>query len=213
VNYPWKNYKHFIVTNTHDTTGAVASIDGGAHWNTNAADDGAPNDSGNANYAGFPDAARPHDARFPDGVYTIHVVANDLVQSGGPFLEIPVRVENFATFVCYSVPPYGAVLPAGSDELPMAHVTFNEAMDTSVDPLTLVGIDNGAHVASATWLGSFTLTFHLAGLMDGRTYRVVIDGALTRDLPGTPGHRPLDGNEDGMGGDSYGFLFSVAPGS
>lgn len=87
-------------------------------------------------------------------------------------------------------------------------ITFNERMDTSIPATGLVRVNNGAVVSGATWLGDFTLSYDLAGLQDGQTHTLRV-AATALDQAGTPGHRPLDGNRDGVGGDDFVAVSSV----
>jgi hypothetical protein len=211
AGYPssWPNYKHFVLTNTSGSSGAAANVSAAQCWNTDAENDSEPASVAHANYAGRDDTTRASEARFPDGVYTIHVIANDLIQDAGPFLEIPVRLENFHPIVCYTNPFAGEILPAGTDEVGGLEITFNERMDTTVAPATILAVNNGATIFGATWLGDFTLSFGLGNLQGGQAYQLRVK-ATARDLPGTPGNRPLDGNQDGVGGDDLVVPFSVA---
>jgi murein DD-endopeptidase MepM/ murein hydrolase activator NlpD len=98
--YPWENYKHFIITNTMHDDGAPGHIDQTQYWNTNARNDAAISPTaGEANFAGKPDTIIPSEARFPDGNYTIHVLASDLVHSDEALDIHDVRLENFTPFI------------------------------------------------------------------------------------------------------------------
>ena len=208
-NYPWPNYKHFLVTNTSGTTGAAADVDDSQYWNTNAKDDGSGILVAYANFAGKPDTRKATEARFPDGDYIVHIIADDLIQTAGPFLEWTVRLENFNPIVCDTDPPLGAVLPAGTDELGGATVVFNEAMDTTVSAASIMAVDNGATITGAMWINPFTIGFDLHDMVNGQAYELRVK-ALAKDQAGTPGNRPLDGNKNGVGGDDFTTTFSVA---
>ena len=209
AGYPWPNYKHFILTNTSGTNGAAANVSAGQYWNTNAEDDGDDEVSDHANYAGLADTTQARMARFPDGVYTIHVVANDLVQDAGQFLEIPVRLENFNPIVCDINPFDGEILPPDADAVADLTVTFNEAMDMTVAPHTIMSIDNGAALQNLAWESPVTLRYDIVGMQGGQVYQLKVSGLKARDLPGMPGGRLLDGNEDGVGGDDHVITFFV----
>ena len=97
--WAWPVLHHFIVTNTKSTTGAPADVDATQFWRTNAEDDGQPVTVPTANFANRPTTTRATHARFPDGLYTIHAVASDLVHDKVD-LPIPdIRLENFAPYV------------------------------------------------------------------------------------------------------------------
>lgn len=208
-NYPWENYKHFIVTNTKGTDGTPGNVDATQYWNTDAEDDGASATSDHANYAGLPDTTKAIEARFQDGDYTIHVLASDLVHADED-LAIVVRLENFCPIVCDVRPQPGTILPAGTTGLPFASVIFNEPMDTTIAPQTIVTIDNGATLANVQWASDRIIQFDIQGLMDGTSYLLKVKGTVAKDRPGTPGHRMLDGNQDGTCGDDFLCQFSVA---
>lgn len=108
VNWAWPVLHHYIVTHAKGETGAHADVDALQYWRTAAKDDGAPVVSTHANYAGLPTTTKAWEARFPDGDYTIHVLASDFVTS----INLPIRdnrfppgpapgirLENFAPFV------------------------------------------------------------------------------------------------------------------
>ena len=99
TNFPWAILHHFIVTHAKGEMGKRADVDANQFWRTAAKDDGAPVGSTHANYAGQPTTTKAWEARFPDGDYTIHVIASDLVHPNVD-LKLPVvRLENFAPFV------------------------------------------------------------------------------------------------------------------
>ena len=90
---------HFVVTHAGDELGGKASISATQFWRTAAKDDGTPATGPNANFHDRAVTTKATEARFPDGDYTIHVVASDLVHPNVD-LELPVtRLENFAPFV------------------------------------------------------------------------------------------------------------------
>ena len=70
----------------------------------------------------------------------------------------------------------------------------------------------GAMIPFAFWTSPVTLGFDIVGLMPDTTYTVTVH-PTAKDLPGTPGGKPLDGDKDGIGGDPYMFSFTVPPGS
>ena len=70
------------------------------NWVPIALDDGASETGATANYAGLPDTNIATNARFPDGDYTIHVIASDLLATSD--LTHVVRLENFCPAVCAS---------------------------------------------------------------------------------------------------------------
>jgi hypothetical protein len=90
---------HFIVTHAAAETGARNGLNRNQFWRTAAKDDNGVVTSTHANYAGQPTTTRAWEARFPDGDYTIHLVASDLQH---PNVDVPlprVRLENFAPFL------------------------------------------------------------------------------------------------------------------
>ncbi len=206
MTYPWPNYKNFYITNTKGTDGTAANVDDGQFWNTNAKDDMQPATVAHANYTGKPDTNKAREARFPDGTYTIHVLASDLIHADED-LSFQVRTENFCPIVCECMPQ--GQLPSGTTTSP-GSVEFDEAMDTSVDPSSIVTIDNGATLKNVAWSGTRKITFTICNLADCKAYTLKVKGTNAKDQPGTPGNRLLDGNEDGTCGDDYQCAFSVA---
>ncbi|MGH7895021.1 MAG: hypothetical protein ACREQL_10145 [Candidatus Binatia bacterium] len=97
--WPYPVLHHFIVTHAKGETGARADVDHNQFWRTAAKDDGAPAGSTHANYADQPTTNKAWEARFPDGDYTIHVVASDLVHENVDLKLPSARIENFAPFV------------------------------------------------------------------------------------------------------------------
>jgi hypothetical protein len=91
---------HFLVTFAKGPAGAtVDNADPSLYWRTDAEDDGRPVTDPGANYAGKPRTRRATTARFPDGYYTIHAVASDLVHDKVD-LPIPnIRLENFTPYI------------------------------------------------------------------------------------------------------------------
>lgn len=99
VGFPFPELHHFIVTHATGDLGRPADVSANAFWRTAARDDGAGANPPIANYATAPITPNPMEARFPDGDYTIHVIASDLVHENVD-LPIPdVRIENFPPFV------------------------------------------------------------------------------------------------------------------
>lgn len=109
TSFPFPVLHHFVVTHAKGETGARADVDRTQFWRTAARDDAGPAGSTHANYAGQPTTTKAWEARFPDGDYTIHVVASDLVH---PNVDLPIRdarlppgtapgirLENFTPFV------------------------------------------------------------------------------------------------------------------
>jgi hypothetical protein len=105
--YPWENYKHFILTNTKGTDGAAGNVDEAEYWNSNAKTDADAETSATANYKGKPDTSKAREARFPDGEYTLHILASDLIHANED-LTTALRTENFCPIVC-SCTPTGTV--------------------------------------------------------------------------------------------------------
>jgi hypothetical protein len=87
-------------------------------------------------------------------------------------------------------------------------IVFSEAMDTSIDPLSLVKIDMGATVQLAAWSGDRALNFTADGLKKDTSYVVTVDKGA-KDKLGTPGGNQLDGNKDGTPGDDFTYGFHV----
>lgn len=206
--YPWPNYKHFVVTNASSFLGGPSGASTAEHWNTDALDDGAPGTVETANYAGLPDALVPTLARFPDGEYAVHVVASDLIHAAATS-SFTVRLENFSPIVVHSDPVQDEVLAPGTTAY-WATIRFSEAMDRAIPAAGLLSIDNGANLSGAAWTSDRELSVHIDGLAAGEFTLNVSSGAL--DLPGSPGHRPLDGNADGNGGDDHELRFRVSLG-
>ncbi|MCK6556339.1 hypothetical protein L6Q96_17425 [Candidatus Binatia bacterium] len=98
TNFPWPILHHFIVTHAKGETGVRADVDVNQYWRTRAKEDNAATPA-HANYAGKPLATKPTDARFPDGDYTIHVVASDLVHPNVDLQIQKVRLENYPPFI------------------------------------------------------------------------------------------------------------------
>jgi hypothetical protein len=99
VFYPWPILHHFIVTHASTETGVRTGLSKNQFWRTAAKDDGASAESTHANYAGQPTTTKAWEARFPDGDYTIHVLASDLVHHDVDVKLPTTRLENFAPFV------------------------------------------------------------------------------------------------------------------
>jgi hypothetical protein len=109
TDFPWPTLHHFIVTHAKGETGARADVDRNQFWRTTAKDDGVAASSTHANYADRATTIKAWEARFPDGDYTIHAVASDLVHDkvdlpirddGSPQASHPgIRLENFTPFV------------------------------------------------------------------------------------------------------------------
>jgi murein DD-endopeptidase MepM/ murein hydrolase activator NlpD len=100
TDFPYPVMHHFIVTHASGETGAPGAVSAAQYWRTNAKDDGVPVDGPQANYAGQPSTTKATEARFPDGDYTVHVVASDLNHPNVD-LKLPqvTRIENFAPFI------------------------------------------------------------------------------------------------------------------
>ncbi len=202
--YPWPNFKHYVVTNTKGTNGALGNVDANEHWNTNAKNDSQPATSAHANYAGKELATKATEARFPDGLYTVHVLAADLIH---PFqdLKADVRLENFPPIVCTALPtgnlPSSTTFVSGS-------ISFCEPMDTTIAALSLLAIDNGASVQLAAWSDDRTLIFTADGLKKDTRFTVTVS-KNAKDKPGLPGGNELDGDKDGTPGDDFRYSFYV----
>jgi hypothetical protein len=179
-------------------------VDGGQYWNTTAKNDGKSALDDTANYAGKPDTKKAAEARFPDGKYTIHVRARDLIQESDD-LTTQVVIENFAPIVCGQAPK--GELPATTTEA-QGYALFSEAMDQTVPLAGLVTVDKGATVADLQWSGDRWLVFKLKQLQKGTRYNVTVSAAA-KDVPGTPGGNALDGDQDGNGGDAFTYGFKV----
>lgn len=88
---------------------------------------------------------------------------------------------------------------------------FSKPMDQdsfggAIDPVTFTPV--GAAIMSYNWLSETTVEVALATMWeDGITYTCTIAGTVT-DVDGNP----LDGNDDGTGGDPYSFQFTVTGG-
>lgn len=213
--YPWQNFKNFIITNAETITEVPGMADESEHWRTHAIDDGGPEVSDDANYASAGTTLRASEARFPDGTYTVHVLASDLIHADVDLLFVPplsppgfaVRIENFCPNVCSTFPT--GLLPAGSGSAP-GRVTFSERMDTSIAPSTIISVDMGATIMGGVWApDERRINFTIDGLTDGVMYTVTVNGTNARDLPFTPGGNALDGNEDGTCGDDAEYEFEV----
>jgi hypothetical protein len=99
VSWWWPIFHHYVVTHAATETGARTGLNNNQFWRTAAKDDGQPAGTAHANYASQPTTDKAWEARFPDGDYTIHLVASDLVHTNVD-LKLPVaRLENFAPFV------------------------------------------------------------------------------------------------------------------
>lgn len=99
IGWMWPILHHFVVTHAGTETAARAGLAKSQFWRTAARDDGGAVGSAHANYAGRPTTTKAWEARFPDGDYTIHVLASDLVHEDVDLKLPPTRLENFAPFV------------------------------------------------------------------------------------------------------------------
>ncbi len=204
--YPWQNFKHFIITNTKKASGTAGDVDATQYWNSNAKSDATAPTAETANFAGKPDATNGGNARFPDGTYTIKIRLADLIHT--VVMSQAVRIENFPPIVCEASPTID--LP-NTTTTAQGYVLFNEAMDTPLTPAnTLVTIDKGATVTGQQWSGDRWLAYSLGNLKKNTRYIVTIK-KNARDLPGTPGSNQLDGNKDGTAGDDFTYSFFVKP--
>ncbi len=99
IAWPWPILHHFVVTHAGTETGARTGIAKTQFWRTAAKDDGGPVGSTHANYANQPTTTKGWEARFPDGDYTVHLLASDLVHTDVDLTLPPTRLENFAPFI------------------------------------------------------------------------------------------------------------------
>ncbi len=99
INFPWPILHHFVVTHAAAETGARNGLDKNQFWRTAAKDDNGPVGAVQANYASKPTTTKAWEARFPDGDYTIHLLASDLVHTDVDVKLPTARTENFAPFV------------------------------------------------------------------------------------------------------------------
>jgi hypothetical protein len=99
TDFPWPVLHHFIITHAKGETGARADVDATQYWRTKAKEDNGASTAATANYAGKPTATKPTEARFPDGDYTIHAIASDLVHSNVDLKIEKVRLENYPPFI------------------------------------------------------------------------------------------------------------------
>jgi murein DD-endopeptidase MepM/ murein hydrolase activator NlpD len=99
LDFPWPILHHFKITHAAAEDGAPANVKATQYWRTQAFDDRAEPTSTHANYADRPLALTPTDARFPDGDYTIHVVASDLVHENVDLPIRNIRLENWTPFI------------------------------------------------------------------------------------------------------------------
>ena len=88
---------HYIVTHAKD--GVTPAVDANMYWRTKAKEDGAGEALLHANYAGKTQATKGSEARFPDGEYTLHFLASDLVHSNVDLQFKNVRLENYTPFI------------------------------------------------------------------------------------------------------------------
>lgn len=204
--YPWPNFKHFIVTNTQKATGAPADVNAGQYWNSNAKGDATDPTADGANFAGKMDAAHGGEARFPDGNYTIKIRMRDLVNVDE--VSFSVRIENFPPIVCEAAPKADQPSTTTSAH---GYVVFNESMDTALTPASAaVSVSSGASISGAQWSGDRLLVYTIGNLTKNKRYTVTIAKDV-RDLPGNPGTNQLDGNADGTAGDPFQYSFFVKP--
>jgi hypothetical protein len=210
VDYPstWNNYKHFVVTNTRGSDGEGEHVDPAQYWNTNALDDGSSTTVEYANFAGRPDATRAEEARFPDGDYTLHVIATDLL--GAQEEEIPgIGLENF--------PPAVQSVCGGTT----LQVSFSEPMDVSA---TESGISiepvGGAPVVSLipSWSAGDCVLELIPDPLPGPadTYQITIDAGTVRDrstrlLDGAFGSSQHNGVSEGATLDSVSAVVDFGP--
>jgi hypothetical protein len=96
--FPYPVFHHFIITHASDTDGAARHVLSTEYWRTTAEDDRVTNPT-QANYAGKQIALSANMARFPDGDYTLHVLASDLVHANVEFSYPRIRLENFPPFI------------------------------------------------------------------------------------------------------------------
>jgi hypothetical protein len=99
VAWPWPILHHFVVTHAGTETAARTGLSKNQFWRTAAKDDGGPVVSSHANYANQPTTTKAWEARFPDGDYTVHLLASDLVHTDIDLPLPPTRLENFAPFI------------------------------------------------------------------------------------------------------------------
>jgi hypothetical protein len=99
INFPWPVLHHFIITHAKGEDGSRANVQPTEYWRTKAKEDNGGASPMQANYAGMPLATKPTDARFPDGDYTIHVLASDLVHPNIDLKIEKVRIENYPPFI------------------------------------------------------------------------------------------------------------------
>ncbi|HEV7731241.1 MAG TPA: fibronectin type III domain-containing protein [Candidatus Binatia bacterium] len=99
IGWMWPILHHFVVTHAGGEGAERTGLSNTQFWRTAAKDDGAAVVSLHANYAGEPATAKAWEARFPDGDYTVHVLASDLVHQDVDLRLLPTRLENFAPFV------------------------------------------------------------------------------------------------------------------
>ncbi len=95
--FPWPILHHFIVTHAKD--GVTPAVDATMYWRTKAKEDNSGATLIDANFAGKPEATKGSEARFPDGEYTLHFLASDLVNSNVDLTIKNVRLENYAPFI------------------------------------------------------------------------------------------------------------------
>ncbi len=108
-------------------------------------------------------------------------------------------------------PPDDVNVPASAN----VRVVFSTAMNKASvqaalwlsDGLTGYTAQDGSSSWTATYVPNDTFTFNPnLDFASGARINVTINGAIAKDLAGNP----LDGNKDGIGGDSYRFRFTVA---
>ncbi|MCO6478665.1 MAG: peptidoglycan DD-metalloendopeptidase family protein, partial [Phaeodactylibacter sp.] len=89
----WQSCLTWILTNTRGADGAQANIDAGQFWKTDARIGAGAEPNGSD-----ADKARENqEARFPDGMYYVHILLNDFVNNGD-FVR-PVLVDNSRPYV------------------------------------------------------------------------------------------------------------------
>jgi hypothetical protein len=99
IDFSWPVLHHFIITHAKGETGARADVLVTEYWRTKAKEDNAGQSPAQANYADKTLATKPSEARFPDGDYTIHLLASDLVHANVPLDIQNVRLENYPPFI------------------------------------------------------------------------------------------------------------------
>jgi len=97
TSFPWPVLHHFIVTHAKD--GVTPAVDANMYWRTKAKEDNSGATLIDANFAGKTEATKGSEARFPDGEYTLHFLASDLVNSNVDLTMKNVRLENYAPFI------------------------------------------------------------------------------------------------------------------